>query len=395
MKLQYFQDTIANLKNENRYRSFVSISRLAGQFPYAINNANQQKIIVFCSNDYLAMGQNSRAINSAQQALNNYGVGSGGTRNISGTSQLLIELEQKTAQLHDKESACVFASGYVANDASIQALVKIIPDLIIFSDQKNHASIISGIKNSNAKKHVFRHNDMVDLENLLQQYPLAQNKLIIFESVYSMDGDFAEIDKIIALAEKYQAMTYIDEVHGVGLYGENGGGLSQQFNLAQKIDFIEGTYAKAFGAIGGYLAGNKIAIDAIRSLASGFIFTTALPPAIISAIITNVDYLKNSSVEREKMHNNVQYLKNSLKANNIAIVNNQSHIISIKIGDALKAQKISQRLLNDFNFYLQHINYPTVARGDERLRITVSSEHNSIMIDNLVKALVQVLQEMV
>lgn len=395
MKLQYFQDTIANLKNENRYRSFVSISRLAGQFPYAINNANSQKIIVFCSNDYLAMGQNSRAINSAQQALNKYGVGSGGTRNISGTSQLLIELEQKTAQLHDKESACVFASGYVANDASIQALVKIIPDLIIFSDQKNHASIISGIKNSNAKKHVFRHNDMVDLENLLQQYPLAQNKLIIFESVYSMDGDFAEIDKIIALAEKYQAMTYIDEVHGVGLYGKNGGGLSQQFNLAHKIDFIEGTYAKAFGAIGGYLAGNKIAIDAIRSLASGFIFTTALPPAIISAIITNVDHLKNSSVEREKMHNNVQYLKNSLKANNIAIVNNQSHIISIKIGDALKAQKISQRLLNDFNFYLQHINYPTVARGDERLRITVSSEHNSIMIDNLVKALVQVLQEVI
>ncbi|MFM2200620.1 MAG: 5-aminolevulinate synthase, partial [Pseudomonadota bacterium] len=267
--------------------------------------------------------------------------------------------------------------------------------LIIFSDQKNHASIISGIKNSNAKKHVFRHNDMVDLENLLQQYPLAQNKLIIFESVYSMDGDFAEIDKIIALAEKYQAMTYIDEVHGVGLYGKNGGGLSEQFNLAQKIDFIEGTYAKAFGAIGGYLAGNKIAIDAIRSLASGFIFTTALPPAIISAIITNVDHLKNSSVEREKMHNNVQYLKNSLKANNIAIVNNQSHIISIKIGDALKAQKISQRLLNDFNFYLQHINYPTVARGDERLRITVSSEHNSIMIDNLVKALVQVLQEVI
>jgi 5-aminolevulinate synthase len=395
MKLQYFQDTIANLKNENRYRSFVSISRLAGQFPYAINNVNNQKIIVFCSNDYLAMGQNSRAINSAQQALNKYGVGSGGTRNISGTSQLLIDLEQKTAQLHDKESACVFASGYVANDASIQALVKIIPDLIIFSDQKNHASIISGIKNSNAKKHVFRHNDMVDLENLLQQYPLAQNKLIIFESVYSMDGDFAEIDKIIALAEKYQAMTYIDEVHGVGLYGKNGGGLSEQFNLAQKIDFIEGTYAKAFGAIGGYLAGNKIAIDAIRSLASGFIFTTALPPAIISAIITNVDHLKNSSVEREKMHNNVQYLKNSLKANNIAIVNNQSHIISIKIGDALKAQKISQRLLNDFNFYLQHINYPTVARGDERLRITVSSEHNSIMIDNLVKALVQVLQEVI
>ncbi|MFM7620574.1 MAG: 5-aminolevulinate synthase [Alphaproteobacteria bacterium] len=395
MKLQYFQNTIDHLKSENRYRSFVSISRLAGQFPYAINNANQQKIIVFCSNDYLAMGQNLQAINSAKQALEQYGVGSGGTRNISGTSQLLVELEEKTAKLHNKESACVFASGYVANDASIQALVKIIPDLVIFSDQKNHASIISGIKNSNAKKHVFRHNDMADLEKLLQNYPLSQNKLIIFESVYSMDGDFAEIEKIIALAKKYQAMTYIDEVHAVGLYGENGGGLSQQLNFAKDIDFIEGTYAKAFGAIGGYLAGNKIAIDAIRSLASGFIFTTALPPAIISAIISNIDYLKNSDVERKKMYDNSQYLKNLLKTHNINIINNQSHIISIKIGDALKAQKISQRLLNDFNFYIQHINYPTVAKGDERLRITVSSEHDLVMIDKLVEALVQVLQEVI
>lgn len=236
---------------------------------------------------------------------------------------------------------------------------------------------------------------MADLEKLLQNYPLSQNKLIIFESVYSMDGDFAEIEKIIALAKKYQAMTYIDEVHAVGLYGENGGGLSQQLNFAKDIDFIEGTYAKAFGAIGGYLAGQKIAIDAIRSLASGFIFTTALPPAIISAIISNIDYLKNSDVERKKMHDNSQYLKHLLQAHNINIVNNQSHIISIRIGDALKAQKISQRLLNDFNFYIQHINYPTVAKGDERLRITVSSEHNLVMIDKLVEALVKVLQEVI
>jgi len=344
----YFTQALAQLKHENRYREFVNISRICGEFPHAINNKNGRKIIIWCSNDYLGMGQNPHSIAQAKLALDQYGIGSGGTRNISGNNLPITELENTVAKLHHKERGLVFTSGFVANEGALQALAKIIPNLVIFSDTKNHASIIAGIKNSGAIKHVFRHNDLTHLEELIANYPPHQPKLIVFESVYSMDGDFAEIDKIIALAEKYQAMTYIDEVHGVGLYGENGGGLSQQLNFANDIDFIEGTFAKAFGAIGGYLAGDKITIDAIRSIASGFIFTTALPPAIISAIITNVDHLKNSSVEREKMHNNVQYLKNSLKANNIAIVNNQSHIISIKIGDALKAQKISQRLLNDF-----------------------------------------------
>jgi 5-aminolevulinate synthase len=393
MKHRYFFETIAKLKEENRYRQFVSISRSCGNFPYAINNKNQKQIIIWCSNDYLGMGQNQQAIIEAKNALDLYGIGSGGTRNISGTSQILIDLEEIIANIHDKESACVFASGYVSNDASIQALVKILPDLIIFSDSKNHASIISGINNSKAKKHIFKHNDIEDLENLLKQYPLDSNKIIIFESIYSMDGDFGKIAEIIDLAKKYQSLTYIDEVHAVGLYGSRGGGLSQQLNLANDIDLIEGTFAKGFGAIGGYIAGDKVVIDAIRSLASGFIFTTSLPPAIASAIISNVKHLQNSNVERENLHRNVKKLKSLLKINNINFVDNQSQIISIRIGDALRAQKISQKLLEDFNIYVQHINYPTVAKGDERLRITPSALHTEKMIEDLVIALVNVLQE--
>lgn len=394
MKNHYFYKAIAQLKEENRYREFVNISRTCSQFPHGINNNNQKKIVIWCSNDYLNMGQNHEAINQAKQALDLYGIGSGGTRNISGTSQILIDLEKTIADLHDKESACIFASGYVSNDASIQSLVKIIPDLIIFSDQKNHASIISGINNSKAKKHIFKHNDLFDLENLLKQYPTESNKIIIFESVYSMDGDFGKIAEIIDLAKKYHALTYIDEVHAVGLYGHKGGGLSQQLNLSQNIDLIEGTFAKGFGAIGGYIAGDAIAIDAIRSFASGFIFTTSLPPAIANAIICNVNHLKVSNVERKKLHQNVEKLKSLLKINNINFVDNQSHIISIKIGDALMAKIISQKLLNDFDIYVQHINYPTVSKGDERLRITPTSLHTDQMIDELVLALVKIMKEM-
>jgi len=393
MKHRYFFETISKLKEENRYRQFVSISRSCGSFPYAVNNKNQKQIVIWCSNDYLGMGQNPQAIAEAKNALDLYGIGSGGTRNISGTSHILIELENIIASVHDKEGACLFASGYVANDASIQALAKILPDLIIFSDQKNHASIISGINNSKAKKHIFKHNDPDDLENLLKQYPLESNKIIIFESVYSMDGDFGKIAEIINLAKKYQSLTYIDEVHAVGLYGSRGGGLSQELNLANDIDLIEGTFAKGFGAIGGYIAGDKIVIDAIRSLASGFIFTTSLPPAIASAIISNVKHLQNSNSERENLHRNVKKLKSLLKINNINFVDNQSQIISIRIGNALLAQKISQKLLEDFNIYVQHINYPTVAKGDERLRITASALHTDKMIEDLVIALVKVLQE--
>ena len=385
--LDYFKQAIARLQDENRYREFLNISRICGDFPYAINNKNGQKVVVWCSNDYLGMGQNAVAIEEAIKALKCYGVGAGGTRNISGTNHPIVELEKELAKLHQKESALTFVSGYVANDATIQTLAKIIPDLVIFSDQKNHASIITGIRNSRLEKQIFRHNDVAHLEELLQKYPLHHPKIIIFESVYSMDGDFGKILEITDLAKKYQALTYVDEVHGVGIYGNSGGGLCEELGLGDRVDIIQGTFAKSFGTIGGYIAGKSEIIDAIRSIASGFIFTTALPPVIAAATLANVRHLRTSQVERRKMKQNVEKLKSELQKIAVEIVPNNSHIISVKIGDAAKARAISQRLLEEFNIYVQHINYPTVAIGDERLRITITPMHDERMIGDLVRAL--------
>jgi 5-aminolevulinate synthase len=385
--LQHFIDATNQLKAQNRYREFVDITRICNEFPFAINNKNKQKIIVWCSNDYLAMSQNRNAIDQAKLALDNYGVGSGGTRNISGNHNLITKLETEIAKLHNKESGLVFSSGYVANDATIQALAKIIPSLVIFSDQKNHASIIAGVRNSKLTKYIFQHNNLIDLENKLQQLDINIPKIIIAESVYSMDGDFGNIPAIVELAKKYQALTFIDEVHAVGLYGDNGAGLCRQWQIENEIDIIQGTFAKAFGVIGGYIAGKKAVIDAIRSFASGFIFSTSMPPSIISAIMANVDHLKNSNHERIIHQANVKLLKKKLSDAQIPIVCKDSHIISIRIGDALKAKLISQKLLNDFNLYIQHINYPTVDYGDERLRITISPLHSEEMINQLIDAL--------
>lgn len=390
--LEPFKQAIARLKEENRYREFLDISRICGEFPCATNNKNGKKIIVWCSNDYLGAGQNVEAITKAKEALETYGLGAGGTRNISGTSHVLINLEKEIAKLHAKESALSFVSGYVANDATIQTLAKILPDLVIFSDAKNHASIIAGVKNSGAKKEIFRHNDVSHLEELLKKYPTSQPKIIIFEAVYSMDGDFGEIAKIIALSKKYSALTYIDEVHAVGLYGSTGAGLSQEFGLSDQIDIIQGTCAKAFGTIGGYIAGKQEIIDAIRSLASGFIFTTALPPVIAAATIANIRQAQSDDSARKNLHKNVALLKSELTKAGIEIIKNDSHIISVRIGDAAKARETSKRLLEEFNIYVQHINYPTVAKGDERLRITVTPLHSNQMIQDLVLALQKVLQ---
>lgn len=385
--LNYFKQAIENLKSENRYREFTDISRLCGQFPYAINNQNGKKIVVWCSNDYLGMGQNPAAIDAAIIALKSYGTGAGGTRNISGTNHAVVELEQALTKLHQKEAALTFVSGYVANDATIQTLAKIIPNLVIFSDEKNHASIISGIRNSRLEKHVFKHNDCADLEELLKKYPASKPKIIIIESVYSMDGDFGKIKEIVNLAKKYQALTYVDEVHAVGLYSQNGAGLCAELGLAHEIDIIQGTFAKAFGTIGGYIVAKSEVIDAIRSFASGFIFSTAIPPVIAAATLANISYLSESNSERQKLQRNVAKLKSLLQKNGIKIVENNSHIISVKIGDALKAKKISKQLLEEFNIYVQHINYPTVAKGDERLRITLTPLHSEQMITDLVLAL--------
>lgn len=385
--LQFFQQTIANLKKENRYREFVNLSRICGEFPHAVNNINGKKITVWCSNDYLGMGQNAAAIDAAILAIKKFGLGAGGTRNISGTSAAIVELEKQLAKFHSKESALTFVSGYVANDAAIQSLAKILPDLVIFSDQKNHASIISGIRNSKAEKHIFRHNDMTHLEELLSSQKKDLPKLIIFESVYSMDGDFGKVLEIIALAKKYNAMTYVDEVHGVGLYGKNGGGLCQKLGCENEIDIIQATLAKAFGAIGGYITGKSEVIDAIRLVASGFIFTTALPPAIAEGLKVNIADVEKAEEKRKKLHQNVSLLKEKLQKINLQIVANNSHIISVKIGDAAKAREISKRLLEEFNIYIQHINFPTVAKGDERLRITITPLHSEKMIDELIAAL--------
>lgn len=385
--LQLFSQTISNLKAENRYREFVDIARICGEFPCAINSQNGRKITVWCSNDYLGMGQNPAALKAAHEALDRYGLGAGGTRNISGTSVVLTKLEKEVAELHSKEAALCFVSGYVANDGTIQALAKILPDLVIFSDEKNHASIISGIRNSRAVKEVFRHNDMADLEARLKKYSPKQPKLIIAEAVYSMDGDFGKIQKIIELAKKYQALTYIDEVHAVGLYGKTGAGWCDALGLSNQIDIIQGTFAKAFGTIGGYIAGRGEIVDAIRSVASGFIFTTALPPMIAAATIANIQSSRSEDSLRQKLHQNVNRLKAELARLGVDIVKNDSHIISVRIGDAAKARAVSKRLLAEFDIYVQHINYPTVAKGDERLRITITPLHTNEMISKLVRAL--------
>ncbi len=388
---QFFTDSVNQLHYENRYRKFVNISRIAGDFPYAIHNESAKRVILWCSNDYLGMGQDNEAIKTAIASVKHYGLGSGGTRNISGTSKAVVDLEQEVAKLYDRESALTFVSGYIANDASIQAIAKIIPDLVIFSDANNHASIISGIRNSRLQKHIFAHNDMQDLEQKLQQYSSEQPKIIIFESVYSMDGDFGEVKKIIELAKKYNAMTFCDEVHAVGLYGASGGGYCQELGVDSEIDIIQGTFAKAYATIGGFITADHEIIDAIRLNSSGFIFSTSLPPMIAAATRENLRYLSISSKERDLMKQRVSYLKECLEKAGIDIVQNQSHIVSVRIGDAKKAQNISSQLLDEFGFYIQHINYPTVAKGDERLRIIATPYHSSSMIDDLVFALKEVI----
>jgi 5-aminolevulinate synthase len=391
--LSYFTQSIEQLKKEDRYREFINISRLCGQFPQAINNQNGRKIAVWCSNDYLGLGQNELAIAAGIKALRECGLGAGGTRNISGTGDLLVSLEKKVAQLHRKEVALSFTSGYNANDATLQALSKIIPHLVIFSDEKNHASIITGIRNSRLEKNIFRHNDMAHLEELLKKYSFDQPKIIIFESVYSMDGDFGEISKIVDLASKYNCLTYVDEVHGVGLYGKNGAGICEEFGLSDRIDIIQGTFAKSFATIGGYIAGKTEVIDAIRSLANGFIFTTALPPVIAAATIANIDYVMTHPQIRAKLHRNVKLLKEKLSKAKIDWVANQSHIISLRIGSAKKAKEISKKLLEEADIYVQHINYPTVAKGDERLRITTTPLHTEEMMEKLVGSLKELINK--
>ena len=390
----FFKQSIDKLIASSNYREFLDISRICGKFPLAKNHKNNKEIVVWCSNDYLGLGQSQRAIDEIIKTIKQTGIGAGGTRNLSGTNHPIIELENEIAQLHSKEAGLVFTSGYVANDATVVALAKIIPNLVIFSDEKNHASIINGIKNSRLEKQIFRHNDANHLEELLKKYELDHPKIIIFESVYSMYGDFSSMAEIIALAKKYNALTYIDEVHSVGIYGKDGAGLAQEFGLADQIDIIQGTFAKAFGGIGGYITSTKLIVDAVRSYAPGFIFTTAIPPMIAAGIVSNIRYLKTSDRENKEHKEKVAKLKNALQKNSIKIIHNNSHIIAVPIGDPILVQKISKMLLDDYNIYIQHINFPTVPKGEEMLRIITTPLHSDQMINDLVNALVAIFKEL-
>ena len=385
---QFFKEELNKLKAEGNYRVFADLEKIAGNFPQALNykEDNVSEVTVWCSNDYLGMSQKKIVIQSMINAIQKVGAGSGGTRNISGTNHYHVLLERELCYLHQKEAALLFNSGYLANQATLSTLGKKLPDCVFISDEKNHASMIQGIKNSGAKKLIFKHNDLIDLEKKLQAAEKNQTKVILFESVYSMDGDFSPIREICKLAKKYNALTFLDEVHAVGIYGNRGAGVAEKLGVMDQIDIIQGTLAKSFGVIGGYITGRKELVDFIRSFASGFIFTTSLPPCIAAGAYASIRHLKFSDEERKLMMDNVKKLKYQLKRNNIPFLDNNSHIIPVLIGDPKLCKKASQILLDDFRIYVQPINHPTVPRGTERLRLTCSPNHSQKMIKELVKA---------
>ncbi len=385
---QFFKEELNKLKAEGNYRVFADLEKIAGNFPQALNykEDNVSEVTVWCSNDYLGMSQKKIVIESMITAIQKVGAGSGGTRNISGTNHYHVLLERELCYLHQKEAALLFNSGYLANQATLSTLGKKLPDCVFISDEKNHASMIQGIKNSGAKKLIFKHNDLIDLEKKLQAAEKNQTKVILFESVYSMDGDFSPIREICNLAKKYNALTFLDEVHAVGIYGNRGAGVAEKLGVMDQIDIIQGTLAKSFGVIGGYITGRRELVDFIRSFASGFIFTTSLPPCIAAGAYASIRHLKFSDEERKLMMDNVKKLKYQLKRNNIPFLDNNSHIIPVLIGDPKLCKKASQILLDDFRIYVQPINHPTVPRGTERLRLTCSPNHSQKMIKELVKA---------
>ncbi|QPC86777.1 5-aminolevulinate synthase [Mesorhizobium sp. NBSH29] len=388
---RFFEEAIDQIHGERRYRVFADLERIAGQFPKAIwrSGSDTKEITVWCSNDYLGMGQHADVIAAMQQAAGKMGSGSGGTRNISGTNHPLVELEMELADLHGKESALVFTSGFVSNEASISTIAKLLPNCLLLSDELNHASMIEGVRRSGCEKKVFRHNDVAHLESLLQAAGRDRAKLIVFESVYSMDGDIAPIAEIADLAEKYNAMTYIDEVHAVGMYGARGGGITEREGLADRIDIIEGTLAKAFGTLGGYITGTRSVVDAVRSYAPGFIFTTALPPAIAAAATTSIRHLKNSGAERERQQLQAARTKKILSEAGLPVFASETHIVPVLVGDPELCKLATDRLLGLHGIYIQPINYPTVPRGTERLRITPTPFHSDALIETLRDALVE------
>ena len=384
-----FKNQVNRLKTENRYRLFAELERKVGQHPHAIwhSDTGPRDVIIWCSNDYLGMGQNEKVLNAMHEAIDSSGAGSGGTRNISGTSHYHVLLEEELADLHNKESALLFTSGYISNEASLSTIASILPDCVVLSDELNHASMIQGMKNSKAERFIFKHNNPKHLEEILQNIHPDRPKLVAFESVYSMDGDIAPIKELCEVAKANNALTYLDEVHAVGMYGPRGGGIAERDGLMDELDIIEGTLAKAYGTMGGYVASNKDIIDVIRSFASSFIFTTSLPPAIAAGALASVKHLKNSNEERIIHQARAKSLKEKLRQTGIVVMPSDSHIVPILVGDPVLCKKASDLLLSDHSIYVQPINYPTVPKGKERLRITPNPLHNEKMIDNLVESL--------
>jgi 5-aminolevulinate synthase len=388
-----FASAIERLHAEGRYRVFIDILRNKGAFPNArcfAGHNGPKPITVWCSNDYLAMGQHPAVIAAMEEALHDVGAGSGGTRNISGNSHYHIELEAELADLHGKDAALLFTSGYISNEATLSTLGKILPGCIIFSDALNHASMIAGIRNSGCEKQVFRHNDLAHLEDLLAAAPAEAPKLIAFESVYSMDGDIAPIAEICDLAERYEAITYLDEVHAVGMYGARGGGISERDQVAHRMTIIEGTLGKAFGVMGGYIAASRDVIDVVRSYAPGFIFTTSLSPVLVAGALASVRHLKASSAEREAQQERAAQLKAIFREARLPVMESTTHIVPLLVGDPVTAKRISDILLAEYGIYVQPINYPTVPRGTERLRFTPGPAHDAQMMRDLADALVEI-----
>jgi 5-aminolevulinate synthase len=383
---------LTDLKADGRYRTFLELERRAGQFPLADAPGRSDPVVVWCSNDYLGMGQHPVVLKAMHEAIDRVGTGAGGTRNISGNTRDHVLLERELADLHGKEAALVFATGYVTNEAALSTLAGMIPGCIVYSDALNHASMIAGIRHSKAEKRIFRHNDVEHLEHLMTADDPARPKLVCFESVYSMDADVGPIKAICDVAERYGAMTYLDEVHAVGLYGERGAGVAEREGQMHRLTVIQGTLGKAFGCGGGYIAASAPLIDFVRSHAPGFIFTTSMPPAVAAAARASVAYLKASSSERTRHQEVVATVKSRLKAAGIPVMPSETHLVPVFVGDAHLVRRISDELLTQHGIYIQPINYPTVLRGTERLRITPTPLHTNEQVDHLVEALTAVFQ---
>ena len=389
-----FRAAVDAVRAEGRYRVFADLERMRGRFPTALyygghNEVGKEprEITVWCSNDYLGMGQHPAVVGAMEEALSKVGAGAGGTRNIAGTTHYHIKLERSLADLHGKEAALLFTSGYVSNEATLSTISRILPDCVILSDELNHASMIEGIRGGRSIKRIWRHNDLEHLEELLAELPPERPKVIAFESVYSMDGDIAPLKEICDLAEKYNAFTYLDEVHAVGLYGPRGGGVAEERGLMDRIDVIEGTFGKAFGAMGGFITASAPIIDAVRSVASSFIFTTSLPPSVLAAARAAVEHLKVSDIERQRMRRNVKHLKARLRAADLPFIDAESHITPIIVGEANCCREVTDILMKEYDIYVQPINFPTVPKGTERMRLTATAAHSLEDVDYMVDTL--------